>query len=140
MKASERLAISAFLWCISATAFTSPIVSPVNCTKTHIKVKRKNKKQKIENLEGERNYLCGGVCNWTVKQWWVLQEGWWTLSPIIPLKLAIHISRASRAGHIYKYAKKENSYHTRSQLRKNTRCKMFRVCRSEYWIIQQSKK
>lgn len=31
IKASECLAISAFLWCISATALTSPTVSPVNC-------------------------------------------------------------------------------------------------------------
>lgn len=31
IKASECLAISAFLWCISATAFTSPTVSPVIC-------------------------------------------------------------------------------------------------------------
>jgi len=31
IKASERLAISAFLWCMSATAFTSPTVSPVSC-------------------------------------------------------------------------------------------------------------
>jgi len=29
IKASECLAISAFLWCMSATAFTSPTVSPV---------------------------------------------------------------------------------------------------------------
>lgn len=31
IKASECLDISAFLWCISATAFTSPTVSPVIC-------------------------------------------------------------------------------------------------------------
>ncbi|KAL5716959.1 hypothetical protein ACHQM5_010058 [Ranunculus cassubicifolius] len=36
IKASERLAISAFLWCISATAFTSPTVSPVICTKRRL--------------------------------------------------------------------------------------------------------
>lgn len=30
IKASECLAISAFLWCISATAFTSPTVTPVS--------------------------------------------------------------------------------------------------------------
>jgi len=32
IKASECLAISAFLWCMPATAFTSPTVSPVICT------------------------------------------------------------------------------------------------------------
>lgn len=54
MKASERLAISAFLWCMSATAFTSPIVSPVNCTKTHIKVKARTKNKNILKKFRER--------------------------------------------------------------------------------------
>lgn len=31
IKQSELRAISAFLWCMSATAFTSPTVSPVIC-------------------------------------------------------------------------------------------------------------
>jgi len=35
IKQSERRAISAFLWCIFATAFTSPTVSPVSCTTKH---------------------------------------------------------------------------------------------------------
>jgi hypothetical protein len=36
IKQSELRAISAFLWCMSATGFTSPTVSPVICGCTHI--------------------------------------------------------------------------------------------------------
>ena len=42
MKASDCLAISAFLWCMSATAFTSPTVSPVICKLSNTPSQSKN--------------------------------------------------------------------------------------------------
>jgi hypothetical protein len=38
IKQSELRAISAFLWCMSATGLTSPTVSPVIWGSTHIRI------------------------------------------------------------------------------------------------------
>ncbi|KAK9138550.1 hypothetical protein Sjap_009144 [Stephania japonica] len=55
MNASDCLAISAFLWCMSATAFTSPTVSPVICTmkprKQNKLHKNKHKAEEVKQIE-----------------------------------------------------------------------------------------
>ncbi len=56
IKASECLAISAFLWCISATVFNSPTVSPVNCKRVP-----KHRKKNYRNWKGEREREGFGV-------------------------------------------------------------------------------
>jgi hypothetical protein len=61
IKASECLAISAFLWCISATAFTSPTVSPVICTTCSALVN-------IKQILKTESYLKRSNDEW--QRWW----------------------------------------------------------------------
>jgi hypothetical protein len=64
MKASACLAISDFLWCISATVFTSPMVSPEICQQIDCYAP-------IKDMRKDRGMICcfdcsvAGVCTIT---------------------------------------------------------------------------